>query len=120
MGNSQPVDREALRNLLNMFNGDTAFLGQVIDTYLSDAANLFASLHQAMASGNADELRRAAHSLKSNSANLGAAALSSLSKEIEDIGKRGTVDGAAQKLPALEAEYARVQAALEVVRANGL
>lgn len=120
MSENEPIDRAALRDLLAMFNGDLSFLNQVIDTYLADAGNLLATLRQSVGAGKPEELRRAAHSLKSNSANLGAAALSRMARELEEIGRGGTADGAAEHLPALEAEFARVQAALQTVRLNGL
>jgi len=120
MSESDVIDRTALHNLLEMFRGDTAFLNQVIDTYLSDAANLLASLRGAAEAGQANDLRRAAHSLKSNSANLGAMTLSALNKELEEIGKGGTVTGAAERLVAGEAEFERVKAALQAIRERGL
>jgi HPt (histidine-containing phosphotransfer) domain-containing protein len=120
MPNSEVIDRSALRNLLEMFNGDEAFLGQVIDTFLSDATHLLGTIRQSTLSGKADDLRRAAHSLKSNSANLGALSLSALGKELEYIGKGGTVEGAAERLALLDAEYARVRTALQAIRESGL
>ncbi len=120
MPESKTIDRTALDNLLTLFRGDAAFLGQLIDTYLADAANLIASLRGAVEAGHADDLRRAAHSLKSNSANLGAVGLLALGRELEEIGKGGTVNGAADRLAAVEAEYERVTAALRAVQENEL
>ena len=93
-----------------------AFLGELMDTYFGDAPQLLAAMRGALADGNVEEFRRAAHSLKSNSANLGAMTLSGLAKELEMMGKAGALDGAAEKIPAVEAEYARVRAALEKYR----
>lgn len=120
MADTSPIDRAALQNLLAMFNGDTAFLNQVIDTYLSDGANLLATLRQSVGSGRSDDLRRAAHSLKSNSANLGAAALSALGKELEEIGRQGSVAGAAERLAEVETEFQGVKSALQKIQADGL
>jgi HPt (histidine-containing phosphotransfer) domain-containing protein len=117
---SEPVDRVALDSLLAMFNGDKAFLYQVIDTYLSDGVRLLASVQQALTDGNADDLRRAAHSLKSNSANLGAMALSQQSRELEDLGRQGTLTDAPAKTASLTEEFQRVKVALEKIRTEGL
>ncbi len=59
---------------------------------------------------------RAAHSLKSNSANLGATTLSGLAKELEMIARAGTLDGAAERLPRVEAETEQARAALEQMK----
>jgi two-component system sensor histidine kinase/response regulator len=119
MSDTQTIDRAALQNLLAMFNGDTAFLNQVIDTYLSDAASLLATVRQSAESGKPEDLRRAAHSLKSNSANLGAAALSGIARELEELSRSGAAADAG-RVAALEAEFERVKVALQTVRDNGL
>ena len=48
-----------------------------------------AAMRGALADANVEEFRRAAHSLKSNSANLGAMTLAALAKELEMMGKAG-------------------------------
>ena len=117
---SATIDRNALNNLLAMFSGDTAFLMQVIDTYLSDAANLLNTIRRAAHGGQADELRRAAHSLKSNSANLGATRLTTLCRELEELGKNGSVAGASDRLAELETEFEKVRAELKALQEKGL
>ena len=57
-----------------------------------------------------------AHSLKSNSADFGARALSDLCREVEVMGKAGTLDGVAEKLASIEAEWIQVRAALEMLQ----
>ncbi len=92
------------------------FLGELIDTYFNDAPQLLAAMRGALADGNVEEFRRAAHSLKSNSANLGAMTLSALAKELEMMGKAGVLDGAADKIARVETEYAQAKDALEQKR----
>ena len=119
MGVPKSIDPDSLKNLLDMFNGDLTFLNEMIDAFLDDAANLLASLRRAIETDDPCELRRAAHSLKSNSANFGAATLSALGKELEEIGKGGSSLGAAERLPAVDAEFAIVQVELQAYRENG-
>jgi HPt (histidine-containing phosphotransfer) domain-containing protein len=57
-------------------------------------------------------LRRASHTLKSESANVGAVPLSSLCKELEEIAHADDRDGAAASVGAVLTEYRRVDAAL--------
>jgi HPt (histidine-containing phosphotransfer) domain-containing protein len=110
------LDPAALANLQEMVGGDDEFLIDLIDTFLADAPQMLADLYQALADGDAVLLRRSAHSLKSNSAEFGATALSALCRELEEMGKAGTLGEANEKVAQAEAEYAKVQAALEKIR----
>jgi len=113
MADPDVIDRSALDGLLDSVGGDKEFLAELLQTYFADAPKLFETMRAALAAGSADEFRRAAHSLKSNSASFGAMLLSRMSKELEDMGKAGTLDGAGPKIAQAEEEYARVRAALE-------
>ena len=110
------LDAAVFDELYASTGSDPAFLAELLDTYFADAPRLLAQMSASLATNDAAEFRRAAHSLKSNSANFGARRLAAMSKELEDIGKAGMLDGAADKLPAVAAEYARVRAALEQKR----
>jgi HPt (histidine-containing phosphotransfer) domain-containing protein len=57
---------------------------------------------------------RAAHSLKSSSDNLGALALSGLCAELEAMCRMERMEGAPALVAAIEDEYDRVRAALEL------
>jgi HPt (histidine-containing phosphotransfer) domain-containing protein len=107
------IDPAVFDELVASTGGDPGFIKELIDTYLTDAPGLFAQMRSALATGNAEEFRRAAHSLKSNCASLGAMTLSAQAKELEMMGKAGTLGGAAAKIAAADVEYARVKAALE-------
>jgi PAS domain S-box-containing protein len=86
---------------------------ELIGLFLGDASKLLAGLREAAARGEAEELQRAAHTLKSSSASLGAMVLSTLCRELEAMGRAGTLEGAAEKVSQVEAEYQRVKAVLE-------
>ena len=118
MTDSSVIDSAVLGDLLASVGGDTSFLEELIDTYLSDAPSLLAQLDAGLAARNADEFRRAAHSLKSTSASLGARGLSATAKEMEMMGKAGTLDGAAEKLSQAGAEFVLVRAELQRVKST--
>lgn len=107
------IDRAVYEGLVESVGGDKEFVAELLQTYFDDSPKLLETMHGALAAGNADEFRRAAHSLKSNSASFGAMALSRLARGLEEMGKAGTLDGAAAGMAQAEAEYARVRAALE-------
>jgi len=70
-------------------------------------------LHAAVSSGDAPAIERVAHSLKSGSANLGAAALSSFFRELDSMGRMKSIDNAVELLSKIEAEYGEVETALK-------
>ena len=87
---------------------DSATLVELLDAYLEDSPQLIEQMHAGVAAGDIEGVRRAAHSLKSNSASFGANRLANVTRELEMIAKSGTLDGAAPKLAAVEAEYAQL------------
>lgn len=100
---------------LDVFNElrDTAgadFVADLVGTFLEEAPPMLAELRTALAAQKADAFRRAAHSLKSNSHTFGAMQLGEMARALE-LGGMTPQSGAA--LDALEAEFARVAAALK-------
>jgi PAS domain S-box-containing protein len=110
------LDPAALDRLQEMAGGDAGFLKEMFETILADAPVMLAEMRQALERGDAATLHRAAHSLKSNSADFGAKTLSELCREVEMMAKAGTLDGASEKLASIEAEWAQVRAALETLQ----
>jgi two-component system, sensor histidine kinase and response regulator len=93
--------------------GKPDVLVKVIQLYLSSAPQLLDSLRAAVIHGDATAMKRAAHSFKSSSGNVGALTLAALCKELEVMGGANHTAGAAAVLPAIEAEYEAVQEALQ-------
>lgn len=114
------LDPAALKNLREMVGGDDAFLVELIDTFLADAPRMLSDMRQALESEDAVVLHRAAHSLKSNSAEFGGMGLSDFCRKLEEMGKAGTLDEAVELVTQVEAEYEKVKVALEAVRGRTL
>lgn len=110
------LDPMALKNLQDMAGGDVEFLLDLINTFLQDAPQMLVDMRQSLDSGDAKLLHRAAHSLKSNSAEFGAMKLSEMSRQLETLTKEGSVEGTGELIADIEAEFAQVKAALEQVR----
>jgi HPt (histidine-containing phosphotransfer) domain-containing protein len=98
---------------------EPAMLVELLDSYLDDAPQLIQQMKTGIAAGQIDDVRRAAHSLKSNSASFGAKSLSDVSRELEMIAKGGTLVGADTKLAEVEAQYAQLLPVLMELK-NGL
>jgi HPt (histidine-containing phosphotransfer) domain-containing protein len=91
---------------------DPAIMVELLDAFLSDSPQLIDQMHAGLSTGNIEIVRRAAHSLKSNSASFGGKRLANASRELEMIAKGGTLDGAGSKLAEVELEYASLSAFL--------
>jgi PAS domain S-box-containing protein len=112
--NDQVLEAQVLAELYDLL-GDQApqMIGELVDLYIETATSLLEAMRTAIQQEDARALYQAAHTLKPGSAHLGALHLSNLCKELEAIGNAGQLEGAAAKLTELEAEFDRVQAALE-------
>jgi HPt (histidine-containing phosphotransfer) domain-containing protein len=110
------LDPAALENLREMVGGDVEFMVELMNTYLEDAPRMLIDMDQALESGDVAVLRRAAHSLKSNSAEFGAMGLSELCRELEMLSKDGSIEGAEELVGRVKAEFSNVKDALKVVR----
>ncbi len=110
------LDEGALGNLRELTGDDPDFLAELIGTYVADAGCLLTAIRQALLVGDVPALRRAAHSLKSNSATFGATALAALCRELEEHAMSGGVNRAADLLAQVEAAYAEVEAAVRAAR----
>ena len=80
---------EALRELGG--EDDPGLVIELIDLYLLDAPERIRDIQKALASEDFDLLERAAHTLKSASANIGALSLSGFCKELEVMARESHV-----------------------------
>ncbi len=110
------INTEALEEILKMGGEDGAtFVVELIDCYLDDSPLLLQQIRDAIVQGDAKTLQRLVHSWKSSSASLGATVLSNLCRELEAIAASGITD-VSERVSQLEAEYHRVEAALQLER----
>jgi HPt (histidine-containing phosphotransfer) domain-containing protein len=103
----QVIDRNTYDQLKEMAGED--YIGELVDAYLDDSPQLIAAMRDCLKSNDADAFRRSAHSLKSNSASLGAITLSGMARELEMVGKSGDLTGAPPLLEQLTLEYDHVR-----------
>jgi len=112
------LDLAALDRLLEMTGGDPAFVEELIETFLDDAAKQLAAMNAAATLGAADDLIRPSHSLKSNSASVGAMRLSEMARALEAASRDGDVAEASARVAAASSEFERVREALKAHRAG--
>jgi HPt (histidine-containing phosphotransfer) domain-containing protein len=116
--NGEPtLDPTALDRLLEITGGDVAFVDELIDTYLEDAVVQLAAMGTAAAADDSAALVRPAHSLKSNSDNVGAVALTVLCRGLEADARAGAVADPTARVTAIQREFDAVRAGLLEARA---
>ncbi|MBY0242110.1 MAG: Hpt domain-containing protein, partial [Burkholderiaceae bacterium] len=110
------LNPRALDNIRALGNGAApSLLRRVVQAYLDETPKQLACLRTALRDQQHDTLRRIAHSLKSSCANIGAEALATLSKDLEQLGQAHTTDGAPALLAGMEREFETVRRALRTV-----
>jgi signal transduction histidine kinase/DNA-binding response OmpR family regulator len=108
------VEADVLEQLRTMLGEDAPqMLHELVTLFLENAPKLLETMRTAVAQGDPAGLQRAAHTLKSTTAMLGATALSSLCQELESQGEAKALTSTADKIAQAEAEYARVKEALK-------
>jgi signal transduction histidine kinase/CheY-like chemotaxis protein len=111
------LDRQPLDDLVAM--GGTTLLGQVIDAFLAEAPRLLTEMGNSLQHQDATQLRRAAHTLKSNGATLGAIVLTGLCRELEQLAGDGRFERAESLVGQIRSEIVRVERALAEAHPGG-
>jgi PAS domain S-box-containing protein len=115
-GAGASLDPSAIESLREL--GGEDFVVEVIDAFLSDAPALVATLRTTHERADTAELRRTAHTLKSNGQTFGAGRFSDLCRELEDRAKSEELNGSAELLDRIEREYAALEATLAALRST--
>jgi signal transduction histidine kinase/CheY-like chemotaxis protein len=110
---TEPIDEAVLNNLAQLQReGRPDIVNRVITLFLESAPALLKDLQEGAAKGNTAVLHRASHTLKSASANVGAALLSAHCRELEALARSGAVPDAAARVGTIAEDYQQAQAAL--------
>jgi CheY-like chemotaxis protein len=107
---AEVIDRQVLDELGKVLKPER--LASMINLYLTESPKLVEKLKHAAGSGDAPEMARSAHSLKSCSANVGATMLSRYCEQMEASARRADTEDARKLLGKLETEHSCVQTAL--------
>jgi CheY-like chemotaxis protein len=108
------VEPEALSAFARELGGGAAdVVAEIVETYLHDTPELIRQMREAVRAGDAAALDRAAHTLKSSSATVGAMTLSSRCRAIEEQARGGRVSDLGDAVRSVEGEFERVRNELE-------
>jgi HPt (histidine-containing phosphotransfer) domain-containing protein len=111
------VEETALENIRALqVEGEADFLTEMIDLYLTDAPLLVDRAQRSLREGDLQAARKAVHSLKGISGNLGARRLAELCQQVELQADAENLEAMQELEPKILCEFDRVCAALEKER----
>ncbi len=92
------------------FDGDKAFFIGVLEGFMENVRDQIETLRQAVSDGDAELVRREAHSIKGGAANMTADELSKIAFKLENIGQSEVLEEGFEVLGRLEKEFQRLEA----------
>jgi two-component system, sensor histidine kinase and response regulator len=96
-------------------DGNDRLLARLIALYRDDSSQLLADIDNAMKLGDSESVARAAHTLKSSSANLGATNVAALARQIEHLARGGDLSDLPSSLTKLRAQRTVALSELEAL-----
>jgi HPt (histidine-containing phosphotransfer) domain-containing protein len=92
------------------------FVKGLIDTFIEATPKQLDELKRAFRDGDSASFERVAHTLKSSGRTFGAREFTALAAELEEKGREGNLADSEDQVARCEAEYVKMQAALEELR----
>jgi HPt (histidine-containing phosphotransfer) domain-containing protein len=121
-GTPAPHERAIDASVIDDFRGPEMsrsandFVIKLIGDYLAESAKCMTALRDAVVQSDATAVRIAAHSLKGSSSTMGAKRMAALCDELETLARTTILGGAPALVVALDDEFVRVEAALQIER----
>ena len=105
--------------MLLRLDGDTELATQLAAIFIDECPRMLERLRGAVASGSADEVRRAAHALKGSVSNFVDDGPTATASELETMGRNGQLDGTPAVLDRLEQEIVALMVCLQDFQSRG-
>lgn len=102
---------DSLRQLGEPGEGDV--LAEILGVFVAEAEGRMAAIAAAVASRDAEAVRRAAHALKGAAGTIGATTLEACCRALEELGRNGELQSAPALVEAVQREYVRVRGAID-------
>lgn len=104
------IDKQALDALYSIQpENEPDFVSNILDIFLTSTEENIGILDSAHDTGDLDSLTRAAHTIKSSSANVGANALMAISKELENDCRSNNLALADCQIALIKVEFQKVK-----------
>ena len=106
------LDRDAL---FDKIENDLDLLKELVSLFMQNSPDLVEKAHQAILSGNAPHLVEAAHALKGSIGVFESLSAFDAAKNLEDCGRKGRLDEAANCFDRLQCELGRLNSSLATI-----
>jgi len=107
-----------LSRLEEAFEDDVAGIAELLEMAMETGRKHRAALQSAFEAGDANGVARAAHGIKGSAGNIGANVVYALATELDARARTGNLEGARERIAAIDAAYARVDVEVRAYRAN--
>ncbi|MEL6675187.1 MAG: Hpt domain-containing protein [Bacteroidota bacterium] len=107
------LDADTREALIDLMDGDAEMIIDLVDTLVECTPELMTELEAGVIQKDADQIRNAAHALKSSNAQLGAMNFAAICGELEELARQSKIERAEAILSTLQQELLRVNQALE-------
>jgi signal transduction histidine kinase/CheY-like chemotaxis protein len=114
--NKMTLDHSAIEAVRQLDpDGEDRLLARLIALYRDDSSQLLADIDNGVKAGDAEAIARAAHTLKSSSANLGATNVAAIARKIETSARGGDIAGLPATMTQLRAQRTVALSELEAL-----
>jgi DNA-binding response OmpR family regulator len=109
------LDKDRVRELQELASGDAHLLQELIDLFLSNAPELLQQMRRAAEDEDAAALRKAAHTLRGSSGQMGALRMQELCNTVEALATTGSLVGVESLLAEVSAAFERAVSELKAL-----
>lgn len=103
------IDRQVLDDLRGLLAGQEGGLGQIVGVFVQESRRRLVAIHEALAEGELEPLRLAAHTIRGSAEMVGAGRLADLGRALEEAAPGGNGVALEPLFQELRAEYERVE-----------
>ncbi len=114
IGSLEPTNFD-LESLSERIGGDMELLSELVELLNEECPSMLSEIGRAVKEGNASDLHRASHKMKGSVLQFSARKAAAIAGTLEEMGSRGSLEGAAQEYSRLEKEIASLLEALKLV-----
>jgi len=116
-GDVKHIDLSVLDLIRQQMPGRPEVVNRIIGSFLRSSPGLLENLRAALFVGDPEEVRKAAHSMKSSNAQIGANQLANMCHQLEILASMGQLVDTAMLFEELEREYHHVEKELGLLLA---
>lgn len=107
-----------IARLEEAFDDDVQAIAELLEMALETGQRHRRAIEDGLAANDAPAVARAAHGIKGSAGNIGANVVYQLATELDARARTGNLDGARERIAAIDAAYARVAEEVRAYRAS--